>query len=260
MIKRATLVLLTLLLAVSAAACANSKSTGDYFADEEIIENTTGNSTERKIIVKARYDIETEDLDKTVESFTKQVSELGGYIEYSSIRKDSADFTIRIPVGKLDTFVNFAKDSGRVTYSSQHGKDVTIEYYDTQAELNALRTQEERLLDLLEQAQSLDDILKLEEQLGTIRTKIEKLTTRLNQLNNLVNFATIEVSLEEVDSMETGFGALLTKTFKSSINAALNLVKYAIVVLVWLLPFLIPVVVIIAIVLIIKKIKTKPKN
>ena len=35
-----------------------------------------------KIIVKARYDIETEDLDKTVESFTKQVSELGGYIEY----------------------------------------------------------------------------------------------------------------------------------------------------------------------------------
>ena len=97
---------------------------------------------------------------------------------------------------------------------------------------------------LLEQAQSLDDILKLEEQLGTIRTKIEKLTTRLNQLNNLVNFATIEVSLEEVDSMETGFGALLIKTFKSSINAALNLVKYAIVVLVWLLLFLIPVVVI----------------
>ena len=163
-------------------------------------------------------------------------------------------------LSESDTFVNFAKDSGRVTYSSQHGKDVTIEYYDTQAELNALRTQEERLLDLLEQAQSLDDILKLEEQLGTIRTKIEKLTTRLNQLNNLVNFATIEVSLEEVDSMETGFGALLTKTFKSSINAALNLVKYAIVVLVWLLPFLIPVVVIIAIVLIIKKIKTKPKN
>ena len=53
MIKRATLVLLTF-FAVSAAACANSK-VRDYFADE-IIENTTGNSTERKIIVKARYD------------------------------------------------------------------------------------------------------------------------------------------------------------------------------------------------------------
>ena len=85
---------------------------------------------------------------------------------------------------------------GDLLKSTRKGRN--HQYYDTQAELNALRTQEERLLDLLEQAQSLDDILKLEEQLGTIRTKIEKLTTRLNQLNNLVNFATMRSLLKRL--------------------------------------------------------------
>ncbi len=257
MIKRIAVVLFSLIIVVSAFACSASKSPGEYIGDEEVIENTTGNSTERKIIIKARYGIETDNLDTTVEAFTKKVSELGGYIEYSSIRKDNADFIFRVPVEELDVFVNFTKNSGRVTYQSQQGKDVTIEYYDTQAELNALRVQEERLLELLNQAQTLDEILKLEEQLGTIRTRIEKLTTRLNELNNLVSFATIEVSLEEVDSVETGFGALLKKTFKSSINAIITLAKYAIVVLVWLLPFLLPVVVIIVVVILIRKKKSQ---
>lgn len=258
MMRKVAIVLFVLFIVISAVSCSNVKSPGEYIGDNnEIIENISNNKTERKIIVKARYDIETTDLEKTAESYTKLINELGGYIEYSSIRKKGADFIFRVPVEKLDTFVDFAKESGKVTYSSQQGKDVTIEYYDTQSELNALKVQEERLLDLLEVAESLDDILKLEEQLGTIRTRIEKLTTRLNELDNLVSFATIEVSLEEVDSIETGFGSLLKKTFKSSISFALNLMKYSVVVLVWLLPYIIPVAIIIAIVVLVRKKKSK---
>lgn len=219
------------------------------------------NTTDRKIIITANYRIDTKNLKGSVKSFTDKVNEIGGYIESSDITLSYAYFTFRIPADKLDSFFVFAEESGKVTYSSQKGKDVTIEYHDTQAELKALKVKEERLLSLLESASSLDNILAIEKQLNEVRISIEKITTRLNELNNLINYATVNIKLNNIEeSKKASFGELITKAFTSSINLGVNLVKYLCVIIVFLAPYILVIALIVFIIIFIRKKKQDKFN
>lgn len=257
--KKIISILMALLVLFLLASCGHGV-VHDLVDNDQDLKDISVPDTDRKIIITARYEIETKNLANTIESFTDLITQVEGYIENSSIREKSAAFVFRVPIKNLQTFTDFTKESGKVTYTSQQGKDVTIEYYDTESELNALRVQEGRLLDLLEKAENLDNILKLEEQLTNIRVRIEKLTTRLNELNNLISYATVQVDLEEVESLDTGFIPLVKNSFKSSINFALNILKALIICLVWLLPLIVPAGIIILIILLIRKKNQKSKE
>jgi hypothetical protein len=65
---------------------------------------------------------------------------------------------------------------GTITLNTITGDDVTDQYFDAQSRLSALRVQETRLLvELLEEAASLEDILDIEDRLSEVRYEIERL-------------------------------------------------------------------------------------
>lgn len=244
MVKKAILFALLLFVILFAVSCSPPDS-GDHFDDDPNLEEViSDNTTERKIIITAEYEIVVKDISAVIKAFNEKVAAVGGYVQSSSTSEDNAEFTFRIPAGKLGEFLSFAENTGKVTYSSQKGEDVTIEYHDIQSELKSLKIQEERLLALLESAASLDNILAIEKQLGEVRTSIEKITTRLNELNNLVDYATVNVSIDDEGEDET-FGVLLIKSFKASIRVGVSLAQFLMVALVFLFPYILLVVVII---------------
>lgn len=77
-------------------------------------------------------------------------------------------------------------------------QNVTDEYYDIEARLKSLRTQEERLLALLEQSGSLEDIVQLEQALSDVTYEIEKLTGTLRNYDSLIEYMTVTIDLREV--------------------------------------------------------------
>ena len=64
--------------------------------------------------------------------------------------------------------------------------------------MKALQTEETRLLELMEQAQTMSDLLEIEERLTEVRSDLESITSQLRVLENQVTYATIELSINQV--------------------------------------------------------------
>jgi len=128
----------------------------------------------------------------------------GAYIESSNItgtldmQNRSAALTIRVPVAQYNAFKNSAGGIGTVVAQSENNTDITDQYYDTQAHLDALNAQHERLLALMNTAASLADLLKLQDQLTDVEYQIDTLSGALHKYDSLVSFSTVTVNLYEV--------------------------------------------------------------
>ena len=226
--KKYLAIILSAVLIVSLlAGCAKSMDAGmaeDYYYNapvenagsgvyddsyKEVGEASTAEAelTDRKLIKTVELDAETEDLDELLGALTQQVNQLGGYVEnqrvyngsaYSKYRSRSASMTIRIPAEKLDAFVNHVEGSTNIVSRYSYIDDVTLTYVATESRVNALVAEEQRLLELLGQAETMSDLLEIEGRLTDVRYELERYTSRLKVYDNQVDYATIYLNLEEV--------------------------------------------------------------
>lgn len=157
-----------------------------------------------KLIERLYYQIETLDFDSSVKQLENLYQSLGGYVQeanrdgssYRGLR--SAHYVLRIPQEKAAQAKEKADSLGNVIRTETSTQNVTDEYYDIEARLKSLRTQEERLLALLEKSGSLEDIVQLEQALSEVTYEIEKLTGTLRSYDSLISYMTITIDLNEV--------------------------------------------------------------
>ena len=163
--------------------------------------------TGQKLIRRVNIDAETEDLEALLVQLQAQISASNGYIEsqdlyngssYSSYRHRNANLTIRIPADKLDGFVVQLKDASNVVNYSESQEDVTLTYVSTESRIKALETEQERLLELLSQAENMSDLLEIEARLTDVRYELESVTSQLLVLANKVDYATINLYISQV--------------------------------------------------------------
>ena len=161
----------------------------------------------RKWIVTVSMTAETEDLDSLLESIGAQIEALGGYVEdqritngsrYSTSRYRSASLTVRIPAADVDSFTQEVAGVCNVVRSSKNLEDITLTYVATESRMKALQTEEARLLELMEQAETMSDLLEIEARLTDVRYELESVTSQLRTFDNLVDYATIDLSIDEV--------------------------------------------------------------
>jgi len=171
----------------------------------EVSENSSALNN-RKLIERVNITVQTREYDNFIANVDKAVAEFNGYVEYSDIFNDTeyrnnrdAYLTIRIPADKLDAFTSLVSEIGTVTNKSTSVEDITLQYVDTESHIKALRTEEETLLRLLEDAKDLDDVLVLQARLTEIRYQLESYESQLRSYDNLVNYATVELNVHEVD-------------------------------------------------------------
>ena len=72
------------------------------------------------------------------------------------------------------------------------------QYYDIEARLKTQRTKQARLLVLLEKAETMEDIIALENALSDVEYQIEQYASDLNRYDALINFSTFRIYLHEV--------------------------------------------------------------
>ncbi len=76
-------------------------------------------------------------------------------------------------------------------------EDVTEEYYDSEARLKVLKAKEDRLLNLMNKANNITDIISIENELGQTRSEIEVLTGRLKYLSNATDYSLVNIKLQQ---------------------------------------------------------------
>ena len=175
-------------------------------------------ATDRKLIKTVNISAETEQFDSLLVNVEKQVTALGGYIEEmsrynrnNSYYYDSdvtnlrcASMTIRIPREKLDTFLSEVDEQSNIISRSESVSDVTLQYVDLESHKKALLTEQNRLLELMEQAVTVEDIITIESRLSEVRYQIESMESQLRTYDNKIDYSTVYLSIDEVERYTPG--------------------------------------------------------
>lgn len=164
-----------------------------------------------KIIYSGEAEVETRDFDDSIAKLMEMLEQYGGWIESSSLSganyysisrgnsgNRSASYTLRIPSQHFETVMNSLSEIGNVPYTYTYSENVTAQYYDTQARLTAYETQEARLLEMMEKAETVSDVITIEEKLTELRYQIESLQSTLNNWDRQVSYSTLRVGVTEV--------------------------------------------------------------
>lgn len=197
-----------------------------------------------KIIYSADVTLETTAFDDTVSAIAKLIEDYGGWIESSSVNdanyysrargyasSRSASYTLRVPSESFQKLMTGLSGLGNVPYTHTYTENVTAQYYDTQARLTAYRTQETRLLEMMEMAETVEDIIAIEEKLTELRYEIESLQSTLNNYDRRVNYSSVYLSVEEVQEYtpetvtELTYGQELARAFSRGFRNAGNFFK-----------------------------------
>ncbi|GAA0180759.1 hypothetical protein SH2C18_34000 [Clostridium sediminicola] len=251
-----------------------SKEAADKSSNPESVENTL--DTGRKIIKNYYVSLETKNFEDTNNKIVMKVESIGGYVESSHVsgrrilegydyEKRNASYILRIPKEKSDSFINDLGDIGNVLNERQDSQEITAEYFDSEAHLKALKIQEERLLELLQKSGELSDILQIEKELSNVRYQIESLTGTLRKWDNLIDYCTISIDVDEVTELSeespTDFINQIKQGFINSLNTLYKLIRHMIIVLVVMIPYIIVVLLVAFIILKVrKKVKTIKEN
>ncbi|MCR5089796.1 MAG: DUF4349 domain-containing protein [Oscillospiraceae bacterium] len=211
-----------------------------------------------KIIYSADVTVETTDFEKTVGKVDELVKTYGAWVESSSVSGSdyyqtargetsarSASYTLRVPADRFQAMMDHFTQLGNIPYSHIYTENVTSQYFDTQARLNAYKTQEARLLEMMEIAESVEDVIIIEDRLTELRYKIESLQTSLNNWDRRVSYSTVYLNVKEVrvytpeEKIDPSYGEELAAALKDGFYNAGQFLKNVLVFLVEILPVLI---------------------
>ena len=237
-------------------------------------------SFSEKIIYSGRVYMETTEFDKAVAALDQAISSFDGFVQESNIHGDTRHnedgttsvvnrwgyYVVRIPTDKFDAFMNLADDIGNVTNSGRTAENVTSQYTDYEARLSSLYTQEERLLNMLEESGDLESLIQLEARLSEVRYEIESIERNLRNLDQRLAYSTISLELQEVEiytptvPVQRTFGEKLRDAFADGWNSFVRGMQNFIVNNVRSLPGLVLFVVIVgAALLVVRKVLRKRK-
>ncbi len=203
---------------------------------------TSDADAERKIIQRASLSIEVANFTTSEEAMIRAVARSNGYISDSyayvtETGRHRGEITIRVPKDAFIALIAELELLGRVQTKHLSGEDITEEYIDLQARLNNSRRQELRLLEILELAETVEEVLEVERELARVRSEIEQMTGRLTYLENRVELATITVSLIEPEPITQSWG--IRDALRAAFTGFVNVIRGMIIAIGYLAPIII---------------------
>lgn len=219
---------------------------------------------DRKIIRDTNLRVETKSFDDSVSVLKQSVGAAGGYVEYSSQRSGhstrSADFTCRIPAEQYGQFLEDMNGVGSVVHIEESTEDATERYIDIESRLKSLRTQEERLLEMMKSSGSLEELLAVQDKLTEVQYQIESYTAQMKSLQSRVSYSTVYITLVEVETytpVDESFGTRASKAFEDMLSGLESGAQGFVILLIYVSPLLLVAAVALTVILVVLKIKKR---
>jgi hypothetical protein len=119
-----------------------------------------------------------------------------------------------------------------VPYETTTAEDVTEEYVDLEAQLSNLQATEAQYLVLLEKAETVEDMLKVQKELSNVRGQIEQIEGRMKYLEQTSETSLIEVNLQETEGLAEPWSA--SAALQSAVRGLTTFGRGLATVLIWL--------------------------
>jgi hypothetical protein len=231
---------------------------GDQDAGREGLvaaETAPGPAIDARIIRTAELELKIprDSFDDRFADVTDVAEDNGGFVANSTARERSGSVTIRVPADRFADALRELRELGEVEVQSVRGQDVTAEYVDLQGRLRIARARRVVLLDLMGEATTIEQTIRVQNALDDTQLRIEGLQGQLRLLDDRTSLATIRLSMREEGTQPEPEieGASFSEAFERSvagftdviaaivIGAGYLLPLVAIALIVWLLVVLI---------------------
>jgi hypothetical protein len=173
-----------------------------------VFQATSPQVFDAKIIRDGRLDVRVKPgaFGTTAEQVRVIAADLGGYVasgethieEFDDDRYAVGWYTMRIPSGRFDEAVGRVEQLGERVSASLSSQDVTEEYVDLEGRLNYWRQLEQFYSALMDEAETVSDMIALQAQMQEVLLTIEQIEGRMRYLDSRTDFATLTVGLTEV--------------------------------------------------------------
>ena len=141
---------------------------------------------------------------ESVNRLTALATGLGGYIAESrttaneaSGSQASATISVRVPAAAFEQLLAGASKLGDVRSTSTSGQDVTAQFTDIDAQLQALSQTRDQFLLVLGEAKNVGDILAVQDRITQVQTQIDQLNGQKKLLTDQTSYGTLSVTLLE---------------------------------------------------------------
>jgi hypothetical protein len=155
----------------------------------------------RSIVYRVDLTVETEDVTGAARRAASLADTSGGFVESESTSGDGTDdgprtstLVLRVPVDRYGAVVDDLSALGTVVYRERSSEDVTEEVVDVDARIESQQASLTRLRQLLDDAESLADVVALEREIAAREAELDSLTRRQQQLAGLTELATVGVT------------------------------------------------------------------
>jgi hypothetical protein len=283
-------------LALSLAACGSSSSTDStsYYARDNSADNaaaadangiasyegsSSSSETEAisgdKLVYTGSMEIETLTYEDTVSAVRERITAYNGIVESENAYDyDSGWYSqdgtrtgtraiylqVRIPTENFDAFLNDMEGTGKVTSRSSNVENITKQYNDESAEIEALEKQETRLLEMMDQAETIDDMIAVETRLTEVQTELNQKKSDMAQMDTDIEYSTVSLSIQEVlkyssstDRSIPNFGEKVKEAFQSVGTTFIWLLQGLLLFILYALPYILVIVLICLLIKVIRK-------
>ena len=178
---------------------------GDMTVVQTGADALTGAQSNRMIVKNAEIRLLVKETDAAIDRALQVIGDVNGYIisskawyqEANGENYKYATITIGVPVDQFETAMRRLRSlSIRVLDENASGQDVTDEYVDLQSQLGNLEATRDRIRKFLDDAQTVEESLRINAELTNIEGQIEQVKGRMNYLSNRSAFSTITATFE----------------------------------------------------------------
>lgn len=167
----------------------------------------------RQVIRRASLQLHATDTRAAFDEILGMAQAVGGFVADANVFPTTSEdaqpqvtMTLRVPAERLDETLDAIKGSvDEVVSETQGAQDVTEEFIDLEARLTNLEALETELRALLEETRlredaEPDDVLRVFNEVSSVRGQIEQLHGHLNYLGDLTALATVELGITQTPS------------------------------------------------------------
>lgn len=222
--------------AVAEAESVNNESQVDSennsFGSGDVLLSSNIDLSKHKIIQRAFISFTTTDYEKSFQIIDAEVSAANGYIENANINGiklveygddgRTASIVIRVPAKNFESTLKNLRETDVVVLERRETENISSQYRDTQARLETIDIQIANLQQLLSQTKKLEDMLRLKEEISHLIYEKEGFQSNLQTWDDLVEYATIEVEILELNMIEPTIVYNNTDTYERSFGTQMN--------------------------------------
>ena len=166
----------------------------------------TSQEIERKLIYTGYISLGVESLAETKNAVEQWLQKYGGFISSSSESQRSVNFTVNVPQKNFFAAMEESASLGKVKNKNVNCRDVTEQFYDLQTRLDTRHILLERLQNYLASSKDIKELIEIETKINDVTSELEQMQGSMNRLQKQISFSQIEIqAMLPAGNNESGF-------------------------------------------------------